>query len=759
MRNFAFDDVAINVDASLLLKSGKKVSLGPRPFDVLLYLIENRGQVVTKQELFEQVWGTDFVTDAALTQVIKEIRLALGDDAYSPRYVRTVHRKGYQFIAPISDSTHVAKRRHIFQFALAIAIAGLLILAVSFWINPSLIDLRKSEPVPARSLAVLPFANRSANPDDAFFVDGIHDDILSHISKIASIKTISRTSVMQYRNSHKTIPEIASELGVSTVLEGSVQRVGDQIRINVQLIDARNDEHLWTEIYDRQLSAENIFAIQSEISKAISEALQTVLTPEEQQRIQAIPTESLEAYEAYLFGKQTMTRRDRDSLDEAVGYLSRAVEIDPQFALAWAALGDTYLIQRGGRRVSDDELLHKAQSAIDKALELDSELGEANASLGMLRHHLDDDNGAEIAYRKAIKLKPNYSLAYHWYSILLRGQGRNEEALEMISKAAQLDPMSPTIRQNLAISYRSEGRFEEALEELEKAIVIDPAFARAYDAKATIEYQVFNRLARAMQVYVRVIKIDSGSASAYVWPGQLYLELGAPDRAGMLFDRSRDLVPDGVAALWGELLLQVFQGDIDEIDKNVNGVLKYMSTGHWIAQFSVAQLRNRSIARKQYAQALEVYSSIYPGLLDDPNLVIGTHNYRAAIDLALVLQKTGERAKANDLLDRCHDFINKRPRLGWWGGYWISDVLILALKGEKTRALSALRQAVDEGWRSLWLYYLLHDPNLDSIRNEPTFQLIVSEIEADMSAQMQQILEMENRGEIAAFPSVVFDSE
>ena len=196
------------------------------------------------------------------------------------------------------------------------------------------------------SIAVLPFANRSANPDDAYFVDGIHDDLLTYISKISAIKTISRTSVMRYRNSDKTIPEIASELGVSTVLEGGVQRAGQQIRINVQLIDAQSDEHLWAEIYDRHLSAGNIFAIQSEISKAISEALQAVLSPAEQRRLQAIPTESLEAYESYLLGKQRMARRDTESLKEAVDYLSKAVEMDPQFALAWSTLGDTYLLQR-----------------------------------------------------------------------------------------------------------------------------------------------------------------------------------------------------------------------------------------------------------------------------------------------------------------------------------------------------------------------------------------------------------------------------
>ena len=609
------------------------------------------------------------------------------------------------------------------------------------------------------SIAVLPFANRSANPDDAYFVDGIHDDLLTYISKIRAIKTISRTSVMRYRNSDKTIPEIASELGVSTVLEGGVQRAGDQIRINVQLIDAQSDEHLWAEIYDRHLSAGNIFAIQSEISKAISEALQAVLSPAEQQRLRAIPTESLEAYEAYLLGKQRMARRDTNSLEDAVKYLTEAVEIDPQFALAWSALADTYFLQRQHSGVAEQELLLKAQTAIDKALKTDPELGEVYTSLGMLRYNFFDDKGAEQSYRKAIELVPNYSVTYHWYSILLYDQGRDEEAYEIISMAAQLDPMSPIIKQNLARALRSEGRNEEALEELKKAIEIDPAFAPAYDAMATIDYQVFNRMARAAQAYAKVIQLDPNDSAPYVWLGQLYLELGMPDRAGVLFDRSRDLVPDGYASHWGALLLRIYRGYPDGVNDNVEGILKYFGTGSWMAQFSVAQLRNRLIARKQYAQALEVYSSTYPRLLDDYGLTIGLHNYRAAIDLVLVLQKTGERAKANDLLDQCRDFIRERPRLGWWGGYWISDVQILALQGKSSEAIAALREAVDEGWRSLWWYYLKLDPNLELIRGEPAFQAIVAEIETDMAGQMQRIIEMEQEGDIPTLPVLLSTPE
>jgi len=658
-----------------------------------------------------------------------------------------------------------------------IVVALLFVAADRIWLSPRMAvpprtpaevaikDIPVSAPKPPdvqnlpNSIAVLPFTNRSANPNDVYFVDGIHDDLLTHISKIGAIKTISRTSVMQYRDTEKTIPEIAHELGVGTILEGGVQRAGQQIRINVQLIDARTDEHLWAEIYDRSLTTENIFAIQSEISKAISEALKAVLSPAEQKRIEAVPTENLEAYEFYLIGKQRMARRDTDSLEGAVKYLTEAVEIDPNYALAWSALGDVYLLQREKAGVSENELLLKAQTAIDKALEIDPGLGEAYTSLGMLRYNFNDLDGAEQSYRKAIEVSPNYSTTYHWYSILLRGQGRLQEASEMISKAVQLDPMSAVIRVNLAAALRVEGRHEEALEELEQAVAINPSYVTAYGAMATMEWQVFNRMAKAVQAFVNAIQLDPESALPYAELGQLYLELGAADRAGKLFDRSHELLPDGVGAHWGGLLLGAYQGNKDEIDRNVEGILEFAGTGNWMGQFSVAQLRNQSITRNQDVQALDVYSTTYPELLDEPGHTIGLHNYRAAIDLTLVLQKVGQWEKANHLLDRCQDFIRERPRLGWYGGFWVSDVLILALKGEKKEALSALRQAVDEGWRSLWWYYLRLDPNLDSIRKEAEFQRIVSEVEADMSAQMQEIRDMEDRGEIADVPGVTFNSD
>jgi len=288
-----------------------------------------------------------------------------------------------------------------------------------------------------RSIAVLPFANRSANPDDVFFVEGIHDDLLTHISRISAIKTISRTSVLHYRDTDMTIPEIAAELGVAAVLEGGVQRAGDQVRINVQLIDARTDEHLWSEIYDRQLTTANIFAIQTEIAESIAAALEAALSPAEERRLRDVPTRDLAAYEAYLIGRQRLEEQTTESTAEAVRYFGTALERDPGFALAWVGLADAYL-EQGDMGVAPSEMFQKARRAAESALKLNDELGEAHTTLGTLKFRMQDIEGAEKSYRRATELNPNYPRLKDWYGIFLANSGRWDEALEWRAAAVEL---------------------------------------------------------------------------------------------------------------------------------------------------------------------------------------------------------------------------------------------------------------------------------------------------------------------------------
>jgi TolB-like protein/lipoprotein NlpI len=644
---------------------------------------------------------------------------------------------------------------------------GLIVLAVVFvmtdrlWLSPMLVDRSATTPevvydekpatapastdvlYPPHSIAVLPFANRSANPDDAFFVDGIHDDLLTHIAKIGSIKTISRTSVLRYRDSTMAIPEIARELGVGAVLEGGVQRAGQQVRINVQLIDAESDAHLWSETYDRQLSATNVFAIQSEIAEAIAAALKTTLSPEEQERIRSAPTDNLAAYEAYLIGRQRMATRTTAGLADAVLYFRRAIEIDPEFALAWVGLADTYQLQVTYSGLPVEKMISITEATLEKALELDGDLGEAYASFGLLKFDLKDLEGAVKFFQRSIELSPNYAPAYQWYALVLEALGRSEEARANIATAVQLDPMSAIIRQNHAVSLRREGRFDEAMEELETALVIDAGFPGAHDGIATMQYQVYNRFDEAVRGYLKLIAVDPNRAGSYVWLGQVYLDLTDLERASRLFDRAVELAPDGANTTWARELIRLYRGDYDGVVESARKILMRWESNHWIAQFSAAQLRNHALAAGRHSEALDVYSETYPQLLAEQQPGIGLHNFRAAIDLTLVLQKSGEIERAKLLLDRVLEFIRSQPRLGWWGGYWVSDVQILALQGKKAEALTALRQAVDEGWRSLWWYYLKLDPNLDSIRDEPEFLGMVDEIAADMASQLQEIEEME----------------
>jgi TolB-like protein/Tfp pilus assembly protein PilF len=671
--------------------------------------------------------------------------------------------------------THLtAKRMDVITIGL-IVVALLFIMADRFFLSSrtvkqpaaSAVEVIDDVPTPAseltqtanlpHSIAVLPFTNRSASPEDAYFVDGIHDDLLTHISKIGSIKTISRTSVMRYRDTTKTIPEIASELGVSTVLEGGVQRAGQQIRINVQLIDARTDEHLWAEIYDRHLSAENIFAIQSEISSAISVALKAILTPEELERIQAMPTESLEAYEAYLIGKKHLSDRTTESLSMAIDRFNEATQLDPEFSLAWIGLANSRYLHTfyTGKSTADDD--HPAvRTALMTALELNPDAGEAYATLGLLEL---DKEVAERHFRRAIELRPNYANAYIWYSLLLRHEGRIDEALNLLQTAVKLDPMSILVRVNLAVVFRMLGRFDDAWEELHKAIDINPDSMGARDAIATMHYQVFNRHELAVKEYGIMFAARPEVTRWYVWLAQLYLDMNARDRAEKLIGIVNESNPGSSYSAWGNLLLGLQHGSAKSIEDDAQLLLRADGLGpdHWIGQFAAGQLRNIAMQEGRLDDARQVYAKYYPELLSSRDPMINSANYRAAIDLALVLQRTGDSARAEKLLQLCAGYISDLPRLGWWRGYWISDVQILALQGRSAEALDSLWQAIDEGWRVFWWYYLNHEPNLEPILAEPALIATREEIEVEMMAKMQRVREMEDAGEIGLVAGVDSD--
>lgn len=397
-----------------------------------------------------------------------------------------------------------------------------------------------------KSIAVLPFINRSENKGDEYFTDGMHDELLTRLSRIGELKVISRTSVMRYRDTEKTIPEIARELSVAAILEGGVQRSGGQVRINVQLINAHTDEHMWAEIYDRELTADNLFAIQSEISTLIADSLQATLSPGEKSRVYDLPTSNLEAYDHFLRGRQSMASRGKEDLEKALGEFEQAADIDPEFALAWVGIADVVhlLYEIGAFDRFEHQEVHK--QAVEKALAINDQLGEAYASLAFYYGDLRDKEKAETALLKAIELNPNYSQAYHWYANIQRGPDRAKNRLQLLYKAAQMDPLSSIVQINIAQALNELGREEEARQAAQQLLQMDPNFALSYDFLAGIDFSN-GQLAAAVQWYRKAMQLDPGNGRILASAANTFLALGDFEAvADIREDMAEHLGPDSL---------------------------------------------------------------------------------------------------------------------------------------------------------------------------------------------------------------------
>jgi TolB-like protein/Tfp pilus assembly protein PilF len=333
-----------------------------------------------------------------------------------------------------------------------------------------------------RSIAVLPFANRSAEPEDEFFVEGIHDDILSKLARISSLKVISRTSVMAYRELDVPIRTIGEKLGVATILEGGVQRAGDTVRINVQLIDAETDEHIWAETYDRELNTKNIFAIQTEMATSIAEALRATISPEEAVQMRGLPTASTRAYDAYVRGRFFWSQRTKEGFSRALEYFNAAIEEDPSYALAHAGVASVYVLLGHELYAFEPaaETYPLAKAAASRALELDDTLAEAHGVLAY-SHLLYDRTwtAAEEEFQRALALDPNYATAYQWYSHLLLPMARVDESLARSERAVELDPLSLVINMHLGWHYAYSGDNELAIAQLKRTLELSPTFVLA----------------------------------------------------------------------------------------------------------------------------------------------------------------------------------------------------------------------------------------------------------------------------------------
>jgi TolB-like protein/Tfp pilus assembly protein PilF len=348
--------------------------------------------------------------------------------------------------------------------------------------QPASGELRRGEQseattgLPAKSIAVLPFDNLSRDPDNAFFAEGVQDEILTRLAKVADLKVIARTSTQKFKSSPENLSDIAKQLGALNILEGSVQKVNDQVRVNVQLINATTNAHLWAEIYDRKLT--DIFAVESDIAKTIADALQAKLTGSEKQMMTAQPTTDTEAYELYHKGKSLWEKRSGDNIPKAIAYYEQAIARDPNYALAYAGLAKAYILLPFYAGADRLDAFSKAKDAALKALRLDSNLAEAHAALGKVLFFSEIDlTGAMREYKRAIELQPNDATAHHWLgNDTLAALGRFEEAIAQGKRAVELDPLSPVINTDFGTIFYYAHRYEESARQLRKTLEIDPTF-------------------------------------------------------------------------------------------------------------------------------------------------------------------------------------------------------------------------------------------------------------------------------------------
>ena len=327
-------------------------------------------------------------------------------------------------------------------------------------------------------VAVLPLVNMISDPADEYFSDGMTEELISSLASVSGLQVISRTSIMQYKNTNKKISEIGRDLAAGSIIEGSVRKAGNQLRITVQLIDTQEDKHLWSQTYDREMK--DVFALQSDIAKNVSEALQVKLLPRESAQLQKNATRNMEAYTLYLKGRYHWNKRTDEGNKKAIEYFQSAINLDPNYALAYAGLADCYNIQANYQYTPLEETYSKARKAAMRAIELDNGLAEARASLALSLMHDWMWTAAMTEFKNAIERSPNYASAHQWYALLIRILGRQDEALTEVRKAQAIDPLSPVITSNVGDVLYVLGQYDSAMEQYKKALEIEPDFMPAH---------------------------------------------------------------------------------------------------------------------------------------------------------------------------------------------------------------------------------------------------------------------------------------
>ena len=563
-----FGTYEVSLQSGEVRKAGMRIKVQQQPMKLLQILLERPGEVVTREELRSRVSTDESFGDfdQAVNIAIGKLRSALGDSAENPRFIETLPKRGYRFIAdvsvadtdvrpkkpesaagdwpgqerktgssdePQSGGLAVAPKRRpsprlIVAFTLVLSL--LIIFVVLF--RP-----RGRAPTGIRSLAVLPLENLSGDASQNYFADGMTDELITDLAQISALRVISRTSVMVYKGAHKPLPQIARELNVDAVVEGTVLHSGDQVRITAQLIEASNDKHLWSQSYEGELR--DTLALQSRVASAIADQIRINLTPQEQAALKSVKVVNPQAYESYLKGRYFWNKRTADGLKVALAYFNQAIDEDSKYAPAYSGLADTYALLGDWQYavMTPKDAFPKAKAAAIKALELDNALGEAHNSLAFVLDGFDwDFDSAGKEFRRAIELNPGYATAHHWYAWHLSLLGRYDEAIPEMRKALNLDPLSLIINADLAELLVLAHSYDESIQQSRKTIEMDPNFALAHNqlAQAYLQKHMYDEAVAELQ---KAVQLSGGSPTCIANLARAYVVSGKRERSARTAER------------------------------------------------------------------------------------------------------------------------------------------------------------------------------------------------------------------------------
>jgi TolB-like protein/DNA-binding winged helix-turn-helix (wHTH) protein/tetratricopeptide (TPR) repeat protein len=559
----------ISLNSGELRKAGMRIKVQQQPIKVLEILLEHPGELVTREELRTRVWPNDSFGDfdQAVNIAIGKLRSALGDSADNPRFIETLPKRGYRFIAevrllnsdapakitgsPVSDLRlhhtvklpRSAKTRLRPAYWIAIGSIALLSAILAFWFNRT----HHSLPPQIRSLAVLPLENLSGDAQQDYFADGITDQLITDLAQIRALRVISRTSVMTYKGERKALPQIARELNVDAVVEGTVLRSGERVRITAQLIQAPTDKNLWAETYEGNIR--DTLVVQTKVAQAIAEQIRIKLTPQEQAGLRNLKEVEPDAYENYLKGRYFWNKRTPDGLRKAIQYFTQTITQDPNYAPAYSGLADSYALAGDWEYgvMTTKEALPKAITAAKKAIELDSNLSEAHTSLAFCLEGFNWDwQAADAEFLKAIELNPGYATGHHWYSWHLALLGKNEEAISEMRKAQNLDPLSLIINADLAELLLIARFPDESIAQSRKAIEMDSGFALAHNQLGQA-YLAKSMFADAVSELQTAVRLSGRSAVSIANLARAYAASGRTDKAEELLNELKNRSSSGSA--------------------------------------------------------------------------------------------------------------------------------------------------------------------------------------------------------------------